>query len=199
VLSSNTADVELASSVTSVAWAVGRSVQGEVKMQPEEQRKFMSLYHASKNLGSTNGAAQTNGHKTDGDDDAFQSLGVKCIGVLGRLGLNPAPISLNREIGVFLLTTLSALPDTPAAEAIEALNSIFDIYADKSYAFDGAVFWGDGFYTHLEEILPKSKQMAKKIDKRKFPELRVRADEAVLNLSRFLKYKKTERDSEGEK
>ena len=196
VLSLNTADVELASSVTSIAWAVARSVQGEIKIQPEEQRKFMSLYHASKNLGGTNGGAQTNGHrKTDDDDDAFQSLGVKCIGVLGRLGLNPAPVSLNREIGLFLLTTLSTLPDTPAAEVIEALDSIFDIYADKSYGFDEAVFWGDGLYTHLEEILPKSKQMAKKIDKRKFPELRVRADEAVLNLGRFLKYKKTERDS----
>lgn len=191
VLASNTADIDLASSITSLAWAVSRSVQGAVEIKAEEHRKFMALYQASRTLSTPT----FNGTKKSHEDntDVFQGLGVKTIGVLGRLALDPAPAQLNREIGVFLITILTAIPDTPAADAVEALNQIFDIYADKSFACDQAVFWADGFYKHLEEILPKAKQMAKKVDKRKFTELRDRADEAVLNLGRFLKYKRFER------
>ncbi|KAH7411033.1 hypothetical protein BKA64DRAFT_371538 [Cadophora sp. MPI-SDFR-AT-0126] len=189
VLASNTADIELASSITSLAWAVARSVKGAIKIQPEEQRKFMALYQASKSLdGTSNGQS-----KGEDDTDAFQGLGVKCIGVLGSLAMDPAPVELNREIGIFLLTTLSALPDVPAADTVEALNQLFDIYADKSFVFDDPVFWGDNFSKHLEEIQPKAKKLAKSIDKRKFGELRSRADEAVLNLGRFLVYKRKER------
>jgi hypothetical protein len=195
VLASNTADIALASSITSLAWAVSRSVQGNVKIQPDEATKFMALYQASKSIDDAS-EKQANGSKSSPSEkeDAFQSLGVKCIGVLGTLALSPAPVPLNREIGVFLLTTLAALPDTPAAVAVESMNAIFDIYSDSSFAFDEPVFWGDGFYKHLEDILPKAKKMAKTIDKRKFEELRARANDAVLNFTRFLKYKKTERE-----
>ncbi|PBP20651.1 ARM-like repeat-containing protein [Diplocarpon rosae] len=189
VLASNTADIKLASSITSLAWAVSRSVKGAVAIKPEEQRKFMALYQASKGLdGAKNGQ-----QKAEDESDAFQSLGVKCIGVLGSIALDPAPVELNREIGIFLLSILSALPDVPAADTVEALNQIFDIYSDKVYSFDEPVFWGDNFSKHLEDIQPKAKKLAKSIDKRKFGELRSRADEAVLNLGRFLIYKRKER------
>ncbi|CZS88810.1 hypothetical protein WAI453_010603 [Rhynchosporium graminicola] len=194
VLASNTADIELASSVTSLAWAVARSVKGTIQIKPDEQRKFMALYQASKGLDNP-----SNGDpKAKDETDAFQGLGVKCIGVLGSLAMDPAPVELNREIGIFLLTTLSALPDVPAADTVEALNQLFDIYADKSYSFDEPVFWGDNFSKHLEEIQPKAKQLAKSIDKRKFGELRSRTDEAILNLGRFLVYKRRERKQKAE-
>jgi hypothetical protein len=198
VLKSNTADIALASSITSIAWAVARSVQGKVKLQLDEQRKFMALYQASKHLPpmAENRHAIGPSEKAETEtEDAFQGLGVKCIGVLGRLALDPAPIPLNREIGVFLLTTLSSLPDIPPADAVEALNQVFDIYADKEYAYDEAVFWHDGFYKHLEEVAPKARKMAKSIDKRKYEELRLRADEVNLNLGRFLTYKRKEKSS----
>ncbi|KAG9246061.1 hypothetical protein BJ878DRAFT_316085 [Calycina marina] len=191
VLAKNTADIELASTITSLAWAVCRSVPGAFR-PTEEHWKFMSLYQASKKLA----VSRTNGTKPGSDEqsvDSFQTLGVKTIGVLGQLALHPASVELNREIGVFLITVLAGIPETPAADAVEAMNQIFDIYADKSYAFDEAVFWHDGFYDHLEGMLPKAKNMTKGIDKRKFGELRARADEAVLNLGRFLKYKRNEK------
>lgn len=191
VLASNTADIELASATTSLAWAVSRSVGGEITLQANEHQKFMALYHASKSLGpeESNGAAK----KGEEEEDAFQSLGVKSLGVLGSLALSPCPVPLNREIGIFLLTTLSSLPNIPAADAVEALNAIMDIYADNSYEFDEEVFWKDGFYKHLEDCLPGARKLAKGVDKRRFGELRARVDEVVLNLVRFLKYKKTER------
>ena len=185
VLASNTADFELASSITSLAWAVARSVQGQVKLTGDEHRKFMALYQASKDLPVP----------SDTDEaDPFQGLGVKCVGVLGRLALDPAPLPLNREIGVFLLTVLAGLPENPVADAVEAVNEIFDIYADKSYACD-EVFRNDGFYKHLEELKAKVGKAAKGVDKRKETELRSRADEARLNLDRFLAYKRREQRS----
>lgn len=195
VLVSNTADIALATSITSIAWALARSVQGKLKLEGDEHRKFIALYQASKSLTPAANGHQSGGSGKIGTDgiDAFQGLGVKCIGVLGRLALHPAPVNLNREIGIFLLTTLSALPQTLAADAVEALNQLFDIYADNAYTYDGPVFWGDAFYQHLEAIAPKARKMAKSIDKRKFTELRLRADEVVLNLGRFLTYKRREK------
>ncbi|CAG8962331.1 hypothetical protein HYFRA_00005386 [Hymenoscyphus fraxineus] len=194
VLASDTADIDLASIITSLAWAISRSVRGVIKLKPDEPKKFMALYQASKNIDTTVESQANGNSKAEESPDLFQGLGVKCIGVLGSLAVDPAPIELNREIGIFLITTLAALPDTPAANAVEALNQVFDIYSDKSYAFDEPVFWGNGFYKHLEDILPKARKMTKSIDKRKFEELRARADEAVLNFGRFLKYKKTEHE-----
>lgn len=179
ILASDTADVELATNVTSLAWAVARSLRGSsTPLKADEHRKFISLYQATKGAPST----QT--------DDPFQALGVKCIGVLGQLALSPSPIPLNREIGTFLVTLLAGLPSAPTADAVEALNQVFDIYGDEEFEYDKEVFWKDNFLKHLEGVLPKAKAMVKTIDKRTQTELRTRAEEAALNLSRFLAYKR---------
>ena len=123
-------------------------------------------------------------------EDPFQALSVKCIGVLGQLALEPAPLGRNRDVGTFLITLLAGLPATPPADAVEALNQVFDVYADEGYSYDKDVFWKDNFVKHLEEVLPKARAMVKTIDKRAHGELRLRADEAVINLNRFLAYKR---------
>ncbi|KAK1979940.1 hypothetical protein LZ30DRAFT_751059 [Colletotrichum cereale] len=189
ILAANTADVELATKVTSLAWAVSRSLPGRVPLGGDEHNKFMALYQATKGLPQNPGAG---GDKSkDGEpEDPFQGLGVKCIGVLGQLARDPAPVALNREIGVFLTTLVNALPETPAADAVEALNQLFDIYGDEDLACDKEVFWKDNFLPHLEAAQPKVKALVKTIDKRTQPELRTRADEVVLNLGRFIQYKK---------
>lgn len=186
ILESDTADLKLATVVTSIAWAISRSLGGNTPLKGEEHRRFMALYQASKSQASS---AEAEGEGEE-EQDPFQGLGVKCIGVLGQLARDPAPIDLNREIGVFLITVLSGLPSTPAADAIEALNQLFDIYADENAACDAAVFWKNSFLKHLEDITPKLKTMAKGIDKRLFGELREKADEAITNLRRLVDYKK---------
>lgn len=182
VLASNTSDVGLATVVTSLAWAIARTLHEQPFLIDDEHKKFMSLYHASKSLDAN-------------PEDPFQSLGVKCIGVLGQLALDPAPVTLNREIGVFLVTVVSALPETPAAESVEALNQLFDIYGDEKSGNDTEVFWKDNFLQHIEATVPKVKAMVKTVDKRKSAELRARAEEASLNLSRFIQYKQKHRPS----
>ncbi|KAG8167131.1 hypothetical protein KVR01_002820 [Diaporthe batatas] len=186
VLAADTGDVSLASLVTSIAWAVSRTLQGSTPLVGDEHRKFIALYKASKGL-----PAKPEDQASEEESDPFQALGVKCVGVLGQLAQDPAPTSLNREVGIFLITILNGLPETPAADAVEALNQIMDIYGDETLPCDKDVFWKDNFLKHLEEILPKAKAAVKTIDKRgATAELRSRADEAVLNLGRFIQYKK---------
>ncbi|KAI0132498.1 hypothetical protein BJ170DRAFT_614185 [Xylariales sp. AK1849] len=176
VLASDTSDVSIATVVTSLAWAIARTLHEKTPLSGDEQNKFMSLYNASTNL-----PAEV--------EDPFQGLGIKCLGVLGQLASDPAPIQLNREIGVFLLTVITRLPEIPAADAVETFNQLFDIYGDESYASDREVFWVDDFLKYFVEAAPKLKAMAKKVDKRTSKELRTHIDEVILNLSRFIQYK----------
>ncbi|KAJ4134871.1 hypothetical protein NW768_004480 [Fusarium equiseti] len=180
ILATDTADIELATHITSLAWGVARSLRGRPNTPfAAEHRRFIALYQATKGSPAVQDM-----------EDPFQSLSVKCIGVLGQLALEPAPVDRNRDIGIFLITILAGLPETPTADAVEALNQVFDIYGDESYSYEKEVFWKNDFLKHLDEALPKVRAMVKAIDKRASSELRLRADEAVLNLNRFLTYKR---------
>ncbi|KAK4161283.1 synchronized import protein 1 [Cladorrhinum sp. PSN259] len=188
ILEADNADLELATQVTSLAWAVARSLNGKTPLSGNQHRKFMSLYHASKNQ-----HAQQKPIEGAEQEDPMQGLGVKCVGVLGALARDPAPLNVNREIGVFLITLLDSVDNDKSirpADVVEALNQIFDIYGDEEVECDKEVFWKDGFLKHLEDFLPTLKTLAKGIDKRAQTELRTTADEAILNLGRFVNYKK---------
>ncbi|PWW76495.1 hypothetical protein C7212DRAFT_357647 [Tuber magnatum] len=173
VLVANTADMELAEAVTGLAWAVSKSMKGSFDVSRGEHRAFVSLYHAA---------------NTD-------ELRTKCVGVLGCLGLAQGRIEVNREIGVFLMTLVAGGANTPANPLVEALNSIFDIYADAEFDYDEPVFIKNAFLDHLSRAIFGVRSAIKKIDKNKFPEDRLRADDALLNLQRFIGYKKRERES----
>lgn len=185
ILDSDTNDLGLATEVTSLAWAVSKALGPEhLPLKEGQHQRFISLYHATRNMpgNEEQGAAE---------EDPFQGLGVKCIGVLGQLALDPAPLPLNRDIGVFLVTVVSSLPQAAPAEAVEALNQLFDVYGDEDAACD-KVFWEDGFLKHLQDALPKCRAMLKGIHKgeERTKELRERAEEAVMNLDRFVQYKR---------
>ncbi|KAG5927518.1 hypothetical protein E4U42_002161 [Claviceps africana] len=190
ILASDTADVHLATQVTGLAWALARTLAGQPTTPDttdhhhhhHHHRKFISLYHATRTMTDPQPS-----------QDPFQRLGVKCIGVLGQLALHPCPAPLNREIASFLLALLAALPDTPPADAVEALNQLLDIYANEDFPYDAPVFWADDFLPRFEALVPSAKAMAKAVDKKTQPELRTRAEEAVLNLRRFVAYKKRHR------
>jgi len=193
ILEADSADLKLATQVTGLAWAIARALNGETPSDGTQHRKFISLYHASKGQSQR---AESGQEGDSEDQDPFQGLGVKCIGVLGSLARDPAPLEVNREVGVFLMTLLNgfetAAPRTagPVAETVEALNQLFDLYGDEDAPCDKEVFWKDGFLKHLEEFVPKMKALARGIDKRSQAELRTRADEVSVNLGRFVQYKK---------
>ncbi|KLU81896.1 hypothetical protein MAPG_00977 [Magnaporthiopsis poae ATCC 64411] len=180
IISNDTADVDLAALVTSLAWAVSRSLGGNTPLKGDEHRKFISLYKASQGMSKPD---------KEGQEDPFQGLGVKCVGVLGHLAREPRPLATNRDIGIFLITIVTSASEAPAADVVEALDQLFDIYGDETLACEG-VFRKDKFLEHLEGAVPKIKAMVKSIDKRAQPELRLRAEEAATNLSRFITYKR---------
>ena len=64
-----------------------------------------------------------------------------------------------KELGVFLITAVSSLPNTPNEAAIEALNAIYDVYADKEFDYDQPVFVDCGFLAHLKSCSPKVRTM----------------------------------------
>lgn len=74
VLVANTADVELAEAVTGLAWAVSKSLNGNLDVSQGEHRAFVSLYHAAN----------------------ADELRTKCVGVLGCLGLAQGRIDVNQ-------------------------------------------------------------------------------------------------------
>ena len=208
VLASDTSDVGLATVVTSLAWALARTLHhsdassssssSSSFLAGDEHRKFMALYQASKSLGTEQQQQQQQqpgqGQVQGQQEDPFQGLGVKCIGVLGQLARDPAPVELNREIGAFLLEVVSGTGSTtPTADAVEALNQLFDIYGDETRACDAAVFWRDGFLRRLEEAVPPFRAAAKRVDRGRAAELRQRADETLINLTRFVQYKQKHR------
>ncbi|PHH70924.1 hypothetical protein CDD80_5655 [Ophiocordyceps camponoti-rufipedis] len=180
IMSSDTADMKTCIQITGLAWALSRALPGQAPITDKEPRKFMELCTAIQ--GITDSGSDS--------PDLLQYPSVKCIGALGQLARDPAPIDLNREIGAFLINLIAALPKTLTSEAIEALFQLFDIYGDEDHACDRLVFWKEGFLARLEETVPKVRAAAKDIDKKEAPELRDRADDALLNLGRFLAYKR---------
>ena len=193
VLNSNTADVNRASTIASLAWAIARTINGHVNLSGDEHKTFMALYQASTTLQPESREVSKFVHSYL--KESGRELGSKCIAVLGCLARCPNQISRNRDIGAFLLMVLNNLPQTPPEDAIETSNQIFEIYADKEFDYDEPVFVQGGFLAHLQALQPKVQKLAKSIDKRKEPELRGLADEAVVNLKRFIKYKMEERQA----
>ncbi|KAI5804977.1 hypothetical protein EDC01DRAFT_757614 [Geopyxis carbonaria] len=171
VLAANTANIELAEAITGVAWAIVKNSRGYVDLGHDQHKAFIGLYQAA-----------------TGD-----KLRSKCVGVLGCLAMAQKTIEINKEIGVFLISLVTNAPETPAEATIEALDAIFEIYSDAEFAYDEPVFIQNEFSKYLEDSIPKIRTMVRRIDKRKSSELRQRAEEVALNLTRFVQYKKKER------
>lgn len=168
VVTGNTANAALADAITGVAWPLAKSS----KQLPtgDIHKSFIGLYGVA----------------------ASTELKTKCVGVLGALALNEERVDVNRDVGVFLMGVINACPEVPAEVMVEALDAVFDIYADAEYAYDEPVFRALGFVQHLEAGTKGVRTLVRRIDKKKFPDLRVKADEASMNLNRFVAYKKKE-------
>ncbi len=72
----------------------------------------------------------------------------------------------------------------------DILNAIFDIYADKTFDYNHVFVNGD-FIKILEQTVPLFSAKIKSLEKRNNM-IKSRANEALLNLREFIKYKKSE-------
>ncbi|ORY23471.1 hypothetical protein BCR33DRAFT_133110 [Rhizoclosmatium globosum] len=79
-------------------------------------------------------------------------------------------------------------PNTPVDVVSEALNAVYDVYGDAVYPWD-SVFVNGKYLDVLRGVLPGFKAKVKGVDKRRERGVRERAEEALLNLGAFIKYK----------
>ncbi|KAL8276569.1 hypothetical protein RQP46_011059 [Phenoliferia psychrophenolica] len=127
---------------------------------------------------------------------AAESIRVRVCGCLGWLGRrSTVSASENETIGRFLLSLLpsgkAASPLAPTPEVLlQAIDSLIDLYSDEDSPVDVPVFRNLGFLERLDDAVPGVRAATKRIDKKKFPELRARADGALENLVAFVQYRR---------
>lgn len=117
-----------------------------------------------------------------------ESVRVRVAGTLAFVGRRPnIPVEENARIGAHLF---SLLPSANAPELlVQAVDSLIDVYADEEREYDAPVFRAGGFLAKLQELQPAIRAAVRKIDRKRFGELRKRADGALENLAAFIKYR----------
>ncbi|KAF3158141.1 hypothetical protein TWF225_008890 [Orbilia oligospora] len=182
ILCSNSADLKLAEKITELASHI-TAFTPSVSVSNNQHKSFLALYNATASI----------------------PLKVLCVKVLSNLARCQGTdrIEVNKELGTFFMTTVNKLPfygdaepaDLPAPEVIiECLNAVYDVYDDVDNDYDEEVFVKLGFLKYLKSFVGRLRAMAKKVDRRTRFELRESADEALINLTEFIKYKTAERE-----
>ncbi|CAN3376548.1 hypothetical protein DIURU_002701 [Diutina rugosa] len=130
------------------------------------------------------------------EDDDQVDLKLAIMGFLASVAPQLEDITLIGAVGNFLMQTAETMSTPVNANCtrltIEALNLIYDLFGDKEYPYDQPVFVAQGYLPRLEALEPQVKVMFKKVDRNKFNQLKVEAEEAWVNLGRFIEYKHDE-------
>ncbi|ORY78123.1 armadillo-type protein [Protomyces lactucae-debilis] len=162
---------EMADSAFSLLYGIAKSLRGLVPATLQDVNSLIKLYNAT-----LNAAVQT-----------------KIVGLVGCLGQAQGKIDVNKAVGTFLVTLVASYPRSDAECVLEALDALFDIYADAAFDYDEPVFVQGDFCTHLERCVPRVKQLKASLNKQRAPDLWHKADETMDNLLGFIDYKRSER------
>ncbi|GAA5885287.1 hypothetical protein JCM16303_005988 [Sporobolomyces ruberrimus] len=132
-----------------------------------------------------------------------EAIRVRVLGALGCIGRRKdVPVEENAQIGQFLLSLLPSAAARNAADTsanpshltpdalLQVVDSFIDLYADEEREYDVPNFRTGGMLPVLETSIAGVRAAIKKIDRKKFPELRLRADGALENLVAFVQYRK---------
>lgn len=177
-------DWEARRSCLSILWALSKCLGPEVRSRVTDE-----------SVASTLSTCQEIVEKDD--TDAFDFL-LSAVGFLGTIAQNGGNVEATRQIGnfIFLLAEHYTKP-THSGKAleipVECLNMIYDIFGDAEYDYDLPVFVEGNMLQRLREMEPAVKAYYKRIDKKKNPDLKLRAEEVWKNLGRFIDYKANER------
>ncbi|KAF9168520.1 hypothetical protein DFQ26_006679 [Actinomortierella ambigua] len=150
-------------------WTLARGLDAQVPLAEFHVPALMGAYHST----------------------TSDSMRVKAIGCLGVIGRRQGAVEVNKVIGEFMIQLLKNKPSPEAC--VEALNALYDMYADKEFDYDEPVYVQGHFNEALKGMVKQVRFMVRNIDRRKNHDLRNRADEAILNLVEFIKYKEKER------
>ncbi|KAG7660951.1 uncharacterized protein J8A68_005471 [[Candida] subhashii] len=177
-------------SCLNILWGVVKSLGPEIvsEIQPE---MIGGLITKAKNI-----LGETESNTTD-DDSLNMYLSI--VGFLGTLAPIVGNNDITNEISQFLLQSCQECINKSEQNPIiieiiiESLNLIYEIFSDKDFSYDYEIFVKQNYLSNLKNLQPNVKQVYKKIDKHKQPQLKLKMEETWINLGRFIQYKETER------
>ncbi|KAK6453769.1 uncharacterized protein RJT20DRAFT_100041 [Scheffersomyces xylosifermentans] len=190
IKSTNTEDIVLQKNCLNVLWAITKTLGPEVsqKVQPQMVDELIAK-------------CEIIIKKEDTIEDAELELYLSIVGFLGNIGLVIGDTAITSKISEFLVTSIELFyksnnsSSSPLTTEIilECLNLIYELFGDKDFDYDYEIFVQQNYLQKLSEIEPKIKEVYKKIDKNKSPQLKLKAEETWTNLGRFIQYKQSER------
>jgi hypothetical protein len=121
-----------------------------------------------------------------------ETSSVKIVAIFARIATNPCSIPRNTRIGDLLMTVLDQGAAAPAAVVFEALDALFDVYADADFEYDGPVFRARGYLGRLKGLVASVRAIVRSVDRRVCKEVRGKGDECLINLRAFIAYKEGE-------
>lgn len=127
--------------------------------------------------------------KAEADDDYLVNL----VGLLAQLALAGKFVQKITEFFFSIIVSVNGKSNKYSQKVvIETLYSIFKVFGDASYPYDQEIYVKGNLNMVLAQHVAPIRKYFKKIDKVKDGFLRTRADESLLNLVRFLDYKRSE-------
>lgn len=177
----------------SILWAISKSVGPEI-------RDKVSLAEVAGLLDECNTIITNISAETESVSIDLDFL-LSAVGFLGTIAQVIGSVDITRQISDFLLNLIGHFSDSnnnlkqsKAQEIpIECINLIYDIFGDCNYDYDEPVFVQGNYLENLRNVEPKVKSLYKQIDKNRNGALKARAEEAWINLGRFIDYKVSER------
>ncbi|KAK6203049.1 uncharacterized protein RJT21DRAFT_119181 [Scheffersomyces amazonensis] len=190
-VSSKASDVNLQKNCLNVFWSVSKALGPQV--QTKIQDGMIDELLTKGELIITK--------KDESTNEDWEFL-LATVGLLGNL----APVIGNSEktfkISEFLLGSTELFIGGEYKSATnqgiiidivnESINLIFDIFGDKDYDYDNEIFVQKNYLARLKIIEQKFREFTKKVDKNKYPTLKVKGNETLMNLGRFIQYKASE-------
>lgn len=189
----NSNDLELQKTSLSIMWALTKAVGSEVK-------NTISLENVNSLLKKCSNLTSSESNHEEDNHVIFEYL-LSAVGFLGSVAQVIDNVEITGEISEFLFFLISHYiedknneKDLKALEIpVEGLNLLYDVFGDAEYVYDEPVFVARNYLQRLEQLEPLFRTFYKKIDKNRSRELKLRAEEAYMNLERFIDYKKSER------
>lgn len=165
----SSSEIEVKVSGVGILWAVSTTFDGKV---PIEEADLITLVD-----------------KAEADDDYLVNL----VGLLAQLALAGKFVQKITEFFFSIIVSVNGKSNKYSQKVvIETLYSIFKVFGDASYPYDQEIYVKGNLNMVLAQHVAPIRKYFKKIDKVKDGFLRTRADESLLNLVRFLDYKRSE-------
>lgn len=187
-------NVDFQKQCLNILWGASKSLGPEIRTKVDESM-IESLIKVNQEFITSSFQAE------DGDlmDERLARLEafLTATGFLGSIAAILENVEITRVIAEFLFQLIAFFHDKSQYSicseiVIESLNLIYDIFGDSLYPYDKPVFFDGGYVERLQQLEPDVKVMYKKIDKNRNRQLKVRGEEALLNLGRFIQYKQSE-------